>query len=205
MAASSQLHASATWNLLTMVDCVWNVMAQAQKPDFVFRRNGRVHLNRQGASAQSTIGSRGVRISGSNAGYNIFRGSVKCTGYPIHSPVSPSLPLPRVTVYHHVSTGLYSLFNGLAQFTVRAYDNFKFKSLDSSVHVAVPVTDKAFITCWDEIFIFSWYDCSCFQPLCQSYLHFATFFKYVTSRILLQLWKHMIITRNISKTLRKSV
>jgi len=30
------------------VDCVWNVMAHAQKPDFVFGRNGRVHLNRQG-------------------------------------------------------------------------------------------------------------------------------------------------------------
>jgi hypothetical protein len=30
------------------VDCVWNVMAQAQKPDFVFRRNGRVYLNRRG-------------------------------------------------------------------------------------------------------------------------------------------------------------
>jgi len=29
------------------VDWVWNVMAYAQKPDFVFRRNGRVHLNRQ--------------------------------------------------------------------------------------------------------------------------------------------------------------
>jgi len=31
-----------------LVDCVWNVMAHAQKPDFVFRGNGRVHLNRQG-------------------------------------------------------------------------------------------------------------------------------------------------------------
>jgi len=30
-----------------MVDCVWNVMAHVQKPDFVFRRNGRVHLNRR--------------------------------------------------------------------------------------------------------------------------------------------------------------
>jgi len=28
-----------------MVDCVWNVTAHAQKPDFIFRRNGRVHLN----------------------------------------------------------------------------------------------------------------------------------------------------------------
>ena len=31
-----------------LVDCVWNVMAHAQKPDFVFRRHGRVHLNRRG-------------------------------------------------------------------------------------------------------------------------------------------------------------
>jgi hypothetical protein len=32
----------------TAVDCVWNVMAQAQKPYFVFRRNVWVHLNRRG-------------------------------------------------------------------------------------------------------------------------------------------------------------
>ena len=59
-------------------------MTHAQKPDFVFRRNGRVHLNRQGGAVQSTAGSRGVRISGSNAGYTMFRGSVKGTGYPLH-------------------------------------------------------------------------------------------------------------------------
>ena len=59
------------------------------------------------ASFQSTVGSRGVRISGSNAGYTMFRVSVKSTGYPLHSPVSPSLPLPFVTVCHHISTGLY--------------------------------------------------------------------------------------------------
>ena len=59
------------------------------------------------ASVQSTTGSRCVRISGSNAGYTMFRGSVKSTGYPLHSPVSPSLPLPCVTVCHHFSTGLY--------------------------------------------------------------------------------------------------
>jgi hypothetical protein len=60
-----------------------------------------------GTSVQSTTGNRGVRISGSNAGYTMFRGSVKCAGYPLHSPVSPSLPLPCVTVCHHVSTGVY--------------------------------------------------------------------------------------------------
>jgi len=37
-----------------------------------------------GASVQSTTGSRGVRFSGSNAGYTMFRGSVKSTGYPQH-------------------------------------------------------------------------------------------------------------------------
>ena len=48
-----------------------------------------------------------MRISGNNAGYTMFRGSVKSTGYPFHSPVSPSLRLPWVTVCHHISTGLY--------------------------------------------------------------------------------------------------
>jgi hypothetical protein len=60
-----------------------------------------------GASVQSTTGSRGVRIIGSNAGYTMFRGSVKGTGLPLHSPLSPSLPLPCVTVCHHISAGLY--------------------------------------------------------------------------------------------------
>jgi hypothetical protein len=62
------------------------------------------------ASVHSTTGSQGVRISGSNAEYTMFRGSVKSTGYPLHSPVSPSLPLQCVTVCHHISTGLYQLF-----------------------------------------------------------------------------------------------
>jgi len=60
-----------------------------------------------GASVQSTTGSWGVPISGSNAGYTMFRGSVKGTAHPLHSPVSTSLPLPCVTVCHHISTGLY--------------------------------------------------------------------------------------------------
>ena len=60
-----------------------------------------------GASVQLTTGTRGARISGSNAGYTMLQGSVKSTGYPLHSPVSPSLPHPRVTVCHHISTALY--------------------------------------------------------------------------------------------------
>jgi hypothetical protein len=67
-----------------------------------------------GASVQSTTGSRGVRNSGSNAGYTMFRGREKGTGYPLHSPVSPSLPPPCrcVTVCLHISTGVYSLLTG---------------------------------------------------------------------------------------------
>jgi hypothetical protein len=61
-----------------------------------------------GTSVQLNTGSRGVRISASNAGYTMFQGSVKSTGYPLHSPASPSLPLPCVTVCHHISTGHYS-------------------------------------------------------------------------------------------------
>ena len=82
-------------------------MAHAQKPHFVFRPNGRVHLNRRGGQFSRLLASRGVRISGNNAGYTMFRGSVKSTVYPLHSPVSPSLPLPCVTMRHHISTGLY--------------------------------------------------------------------------------------------------
>ena len=88
------------------------MMAHAQKPGLVLRRNGRVHLNRRGSSVQSTTGSRGVRISGSNAGYPMFRGSVKGADYPLQLPVSPSLPLPCVTVCHHISTGVYTLISG---------------------------------------------------------------------------------------------
>jgi hypothetical protein len=60
-----------------------------------------------GLSVQSTTGSRGACISGHNAGYTMFQISVKGTGYPLLSPVSPSLPLPCVTMCHHTSTGLY--------------------------------------------------------------------------------------------------
>ena len=68
------------------------MMAQTQKPDFVFRRNGRVHLNRRGASVQPTAGSRGVRIRVSNTGYNMFRGRVRVLAthsilqFPLHFP-----------------------------------------------------------------------------------------------------------------------
>ena len=77
-----------------------------------------------GASVQSTAGSRGVRISGSNAGYTMSRGIVKSTGYPLHSPVSPSFPLPCVTVCHHISIGVY-LYAWLDWLTSGTYTRLK--------------------------------------------------------------------------------
>ena len=84
-------------------------MARAQKPDFRLSAKRTSPFKSAGASVQSTAVSRSLRISRSNAGYTMFRGSVKSTGHPLHSPVTPSLPLPCVTVCHHISTGLYQI------------------------------------------------------------------------------------------------
>ena len=89
-----------------LLDCVWNVMAHAQKPDFVFRQNGRVHLNQRGRQFSQLLAAK-VCASAIVMLDTPSSELVKGTGYPLHSPVSPSLPLPCVTVCHHVSTGLY--------------------------------------------------------------------------------------------------
>jgi hypothetical protein len=82
-------------------------MAHAKKPNFVFRRNGRVHLNRRGRQFSRLLEAEVCASAVVMLEYTMFRGSVKSIGYPLHSPVSPSLPLPCVTVCHHISTGLY--------------------------------------------------------------------------------------------------
>jgi len=80
-------------------------MAQTQKPDFVFRRNGRVHLNRRGRQFSRLLAAELC----ASAVYTMFRGSVNGNVYPFHSPISPSFHLPCFTVCHHISTGLYHL------------------------------------------------------------------------------------------------
>jgi hypothetical protein len=59
------------------IDCVWNVMAHMQKPDFVFWRNGPVHLNQQWRQFIQLLAAELVRISGTNAGYTMCHGSVR--------------------------------------------------------------------------------------------------------------------------------
>jgi hypothetical protein len=67
-------------------------MAHTQKPDFVFWRNGQVHLNWRGCQLSRLLAAE-VCVS---------------AFVMLHTPCSPSLPLPCITVCHHVSTGLYT-------------------------------------------------------------------------------------------------
>jgi len=131
----------------TQVEASCKVTAHVQKPDFLFRWNGQVHLNRRGrqfsrllaaevcasafivgrlllkcdgtraetrfclsakrtspfksagALVQSTTGSRGVRISGSNAGYTMIQRW--CEGYWLPTPFG-SFPFTSPPVRHLV-------------------------------------------------------------------------------------------------------
>ena len=56
-----------------------------------------------GASVQSTAGSRGVRTSGSNAGYTTFGGSVRVLA--THSIRQFPLHFPYLPVRHRVPSG----------------------------------------------------------------------------------------------------
>jgi len=85
------------------VYCVWNVMAHAPKPDFVFRRKGRVHLNRRRCQFSRLLAAEVC----ASALVMLDTPCSEVVWRVLHSPVSPSLPLPWVSVCHHVSIGLY--------------------------------------------------------------------------------------------------
>ena len=96
-------------------DMQYNCFSRGQLKCNGTRAETRFHLSAKrtspfklaGASVQSTTGSRGVRISDSNAGYTMFRGSVKGTGYPLNSPVSPfTSPPVRHRVPSHFNWSL---------------------------------------------------------------------------------------------------
>jgi len=94
-----------------VVDCVWNVMAHAQKQDFVFRRNGRIHLNRQGRQFSRLLAvelwaSAVVMVVMLDTPCSEVVWRVLATHsmrqFPLYFP-----PPPCVIVCHHVSVGLY--------------------------------------------------------------------------------------------------
>ena len=86
-----------------------NVMAHAQKPDLVFHRNGRVHLYRRGCQFSRLLAAEWC----ASAIVMLDRPCpIQCTtaGYPLHSPFSPSLLHPCVSVCHHIPFLLYSYY-----------------------------------------------------------------------------------------------
>ena len=117
-------------------------MAHAQKPDLVFQRNGRVHLNWLGGQllAAEVCASAVVMLDTPCS-------EVECetTGYPLHSHVSPSLPLTCVTVCHHIPTGLYLciLYWLFAGFLGHLTTPFKCRSYAPSDRVNIAKDDVA--------------------------------------------------------------
>ena len=96
---------SVCW-LTIEVDGIWNVMAHAQKPDFLFRRNGRVYLNRRGRQFSRLLAAEvcasAVVMLDTPCSEVVWR--VLATHSIRQFPTL--LPLPCVTVCHHISTGV---------------------------------------------------------------------------------------------------
>jgi len=102
----SRIWLSSQKDLNLVVEASWNVMAHAQKPDFVFWRNGRVHLNRRGSQFSRLLAA------------NVCASAVVMLATPcsevvwrvlaIHSIHQFPIPPPScVIVCHHISAGVY--------------------------------------------------------------------------------------------------
>ena len=92
----------ASW----LVEQKRNVMAHAQKPDLVFQRNGRVRLYRRGCQFSRLLTAE---VCASAVVMLDRPCPIQCptAGYPLHSPFSPSLLHPCVSVCHHIPFLLY--------------------------------------------------------------------------------------------------
>jgi hypothetical protein len=84
-------------------DCVWNVMGHAQKPDFVFRRNGRVHLSRRGRQFSRLLAAEVC----ASAVVMLDTPCSEVVWRVLDTHFIRQFPLPCVTLCHHISTGLY--------------------------------------------------------------------------------------------------
>jgi hypothetical protein len=82
-------------------------MAHAQKPDFVFRRNGRVRLNRQGRQFSRLLAAEvcasALVMLDTPCSEVVWRvlDTNSIRQFPLH------FPSPCVIVCHHISSGLY--------------------------------------------------------------------------------------------------
>jgi hypothetical protein len=91
-----------------MVEASWNVMTHAQKPDFFFRRNGRVHLNRRGCQFSRLLAAEvcasAVVMLDTPCSEVVRRvlATHSIRQFPLH------FPSRAWTMCHHISTGLSS-------------------------------------------------------------------------------------------------
>ena len=74
-----------------VVELVRNRIAHAQKPDFFIRLNGLVHLNRRESQFSRMLAAEVCTSAVVMLIHHVPR-SCESTGYPLHLPVSPSLP-----------------------------------------------------------------------------------------------------------------
>jgi hypothetical protein len=80
------------------------------KHDFVFQRKGPVHSKQRGCQVSQAVAGElctSLFIHGSNTGQAVIFCLFSLAGYPLHSTVSPTLPLTCITVCHQVSILLY--------------------------------------------------------------------------------------------------
>jgi len=97
-----------------MLDCVWIVMAHAQKPHFVFRRNERVHLNRRGRQFSRLLAAEvcasAVVMLDTPCSEVVWRVLVthSIRHFPLHFPSRAS---PCAVIFHLESTAIHGNTN----------------------------------------------------------------------------------------------
>jgi len=74
------------------VDSSWNVTVHAQKPDFVFRRKGRVHLNRWGRQLAAEVCASAVVMQDTPCSEVVWRvlATHSIRQFPLHFPFRAS-------------------------------------------------------------------------------------------------------------------
>ena len=87
------------------IDCVRNVMAHALKPNFVFLRKGRVHLNRREHQFSRLLAAE--VCASAVVMLHIPCSEVVWRVLATHSISQFPLHFPCVTACHHISTGFY--------------------------------------------------------------------------------------------------
>ena len=103
-------HASYNWMTLKKTQDIAHLKCDGTRAETRFglsRETDRVHLNRRGRQFSRLLAAEVCVSAVIMLDTPCSEVECKTTGYPLHSNVSLSLPLPCLTVCHQVSTELY--------------------------------------------------------------------------------------------------